>query len=56
MAENSQWRWVTDSLAELTSNLVLRREIDFLEELWRDGQAARRADLPQRIIGVVVAV
>ena len=53
---HSHWCRVTDSLSELTSDLVLRREVDLLEQLWGDGQAARGADLPQRIIGIVVVV
>lgn len=51
-----QWCWVTNSLAELSSDLVLGRKVDLLEELGRDGQAARSADLPQRIVCIVIAV
>lgn len=47
---------VTEGLAELTSDLVLRGQIDLLEELGGDGQAAGGLDLPQRIIRVVVVV
>ena len=50
------WGWVTNSLSELTSYLILRRKIDLLEQLGRDGQAARCLDLPQGIICVVAAI
>ncbi len=50
------WSRVTDSLAELTRDLVLRGEVDLLEQLGRDGQAARGLDLPQRIICIMVAI
>ena len=50
------WSGVTDGLPELTSDLVLRRQIDLLEKLRGDGQAARRLDLPQRIIWIMAAV
>ena len=55
-AGNLQWRWVTNGLSELTRDFVLRREIDLLEQLGRDGQAARGPDLPQRIICIMAAV
>jgi hypothetical protein len=53
---NSQWCGVSESLAKVTGDLVLRREIDLLEQLWRDGDAARSLDLPERGIGVHAVV
>lgn len=35
-----QWSWVTKGLAEISSDLVLWGEIDLLEQLGRDGDAA----------------
>lgn len=52
--ENLQWSWVTKGLAQVTCDLVLWREVELLEELWRDGNAARGLDLPQGSLGVVV--
>lgn len=53
---NLHRRWVTESLSEIASYLVLGRKIDLLEQLRRDGQAARGPDLPQRIVCIMVAV
>lgn len=50
------WSRVTDGLSELASYLVLRRKVDLLEQLWRNGETAGRLDLPQRIIGVMAVV
>ena len=50
------WSRVANGLSELTRDLVLGREVDLLEQLRRDGQAARGLDLPQRIIGIMVVI
>lgn len=47
---------VTECLSQVTSDLVLRRKVDFLKKLWRDGDRARSLDLPQGSVCVHAAV
>ena len=56
MTVHLHWSRVANGLSELTRDLVLGREVDLLEQLRRDGQAARGLDLPQRIIGIMVVI
>lgn len=53
---NLHWRRVTKCLAEITSDFVLGRKIDLLEEFWRDGNAAGCTDFPQGSVGIHIAV
>lgn len=50
--DDLQWGRIREGLSQLTGDLILRREIDLLEELGRDGDAARGLDLPERIVHV----
>jgi hypothetical protein len=40
-----QWSRVAEGLSQLTSDLVLWRQVELLEQLGRDGYAACRSDL-----------
>lgn len=47
---------VAEGLSQITSNAVLWRKIDLLEQLWRDGQAASGSDTIQGMAWVHVFV
>lgn len=51
-----QRRWVTKGLSELSSNLVLGRKIDLLEELRGDRETASSPNSLQCVLGVHVVV
>ena len=41
---NIQWRWITESLPQLTTGSVLWRKVELLKELWRDGDTSGGPD------------
>lgn len=51
-----QWGRIAKRLSQLASDSVLRREVDLLEQLWRDGQAAGRSESAKRKIRIGVFV
>lgn len=53
---NLQWCRVTESLAEFAFHLVLRREVDLLEEFRRDGDAASSLDASESLVCLHVSV
>jgi hypothetical protein len=43
--KNAHGCGVAESLPQIAFDWILRREVEFLEQLWRDGDAACRSDL-----------
>jgi hypothetical protein len=52
---NLQWSRVTKGLSQFTSDLVLRRQIDFLEQLGRDRNATSCTDPLESRLAVNIA-
>ena len=48
--------WVTEGLSKITFDNILRRKIDLLEKLGRDGNAASGTDSLQRSFVVDIGV
>jgi hypothetical protein len=55
-AQCLQWRWIANSLSQVALDLVQGREVDLLEELGRDGDAACGLDLAERSVCVYIGV
>ncbi len=42
-----QWSWIAECRAEVVGHLILGREIELLEKLWGDGEAASGSNVPK---------
>jgi len=51
---SSQGSWVGKSLPQITADIVLRRKVQFFEQLWRDRDTAGCPDPLKRIAFVIV--
>lgn len=56
MEKALQWCWVTKCLSQITFDGILRRQVELLEQLGRDGYAASCPNSLQRRIVVHVHV
>jgi len=54
--EHLQWCRIAKSLSQITFDLVLRRQIDLLEQLWRDRDASRSLNALQRLHWLHIAM